>query len=867
MGKSLIIAEKPSVATDLVRVLSKDPKVGAFSKEKDYFESDHYIVSSAIGHLVELALPGSDGKGLKWKIDNLPILPEEFELQPIERSEARFKLLRRLMRRKDVTGLINACDAGREGELIFRYVVAAAKVDKPVRRLWMQSMTPQAIREAFSKLRPGEELQPLYDAAMCRSESDWLVGINSTRALTAFNSRHGGFNLTPVGRVQTPTLAILVKRELEIQKFTPRDYWEVHAEFGVEGGSYAGRWFQEGFKKPADNEHARAERLWERAQAEAVVARCEGKTGVVEEKKKPSKQAAPLLYDLTSLQREASNRFGFSAGRTLQLAQALYERHKVLTYPRTDSRFLPDDYLGTVKRTIGGFADLSPAKLGSFPSDLVDHAEFALKQGYVRPNRRIFDNSKVSDHFAIIPTGQVPTRSLGEAEQKLFDMVARRFIAVFYPAAEFELTSRITRVGDDAFKTDGKILVVAGWQAVYGKRARSSSDGDDDKTLVAVKPGEPAEVLEIEVQDLVTKPPPRYTEATLLSMMEGAGKLVDDDELRSAMSDRGLGTPATRAAIIDGLIKDKYINREKRDLIATAKGIQTIGELEDIGVEVLSSPEMTGNWEFKLRQIQQGEFDRDSFMREIRQLTTDIVERTRSHFNTVKNRVLPDLEVDCPSCGARPLKQDDQGYRCQNPECRFRIFRTIAGRTLTEPELKTLLTERLVGPIEGFRSRRGALFSAVLELRQDDNGKLAAGFVFDKDPADELTAADLGDEQFVCEAPDNRGRIYATETSYVCLRPDGKTIDDKLRLPRELCKFQLSPEQARKFFTEGKTDLIDKFISKRGRPFSARLALDLEGKRLIQWEFPPREKKDPATKKAATKKKRSAKKKTARRSG
>src|SRR5712692_7926548 len=428
MGKKLIIAEKPSVAADIARAL------GGFARKGDYYESELYVLSSAVGHLLELAVPDEyDVKRGKWSFKHLPVIPPRFELAPLEKSEQRLNVLLRLIKRKDVAALVNACDAGREGELIFRYIVQHAHSKKPIERLWLQSMTPQSIREGFAKLRPDKELLPLADAAKSRSEADWLVGINGTRAMTAFNSKEGGFYLTTVGRVQTPTLAILVEREDKIRAFQPRDYWEVHARFHAKAGEYAGRWFDPDFKKDNDPER-KAERLWKAAQAEAIAAACSGKPGIASEETKPSTQAAPLLYDLTSLQREANGRFGFSAKGTLALAQALYERHKALTYPRTDSRALPEDYLGTVKKTLDTFA-------AQKASGYARHAAQILRKGWVKPNRRVFDNKKIYDHFAIIPTMQLP-RHLSEAEKKLYDLVVKRFLAVFFPATEYLVTTR-----------------------------------------------------------------------------------------------------------------------------------------------------------------------------------------------------------------------------------------------------------------------------------------------------------------------------------------------------------------------------------------------------------------------------------------
>src|SRR5215471_6703714 len=522
MGKALIIAEKPSVAGDIARALGK------FKKQDDYFEDDKYVICSAIGHLLELVVPEQfEVKRGKWTFAHLPVIPPHFDLRPLERNEARLKVLLKLIRRADVETLVNACDAGREGELIFRYIVQYSKTKKPIKRLWLQSMTPAAIREGFEQLRDDATMLPLADAAVCRSESDWLVGINGTRAITAFNSKTGGFHLTTVGRVQTPTLAILVEREERIKYFVPRDYWEIHGTFGAKAGEYAGRWFDEKFSRKDGDADLKPERLWDVQLAESIRAKCLGKPGIVTEESKPTTQLSPLLYDLTSLQREANGRFGFSASNTLKLAQALYERHKVLTYPRTDSRALPEDYQPTVLNTLNMLAVTSYKPF----------ADTVLKNQWVKPNKRIFNDAKISDHFAIIPTTE-PPKALNEPEQKLYDMVTKRFLAVFYPAAEFLETTRITRVEKEPFKTVGKVLVNPGWMAVYGKEAQS----EDTPTLAAVRPNELVTTSNVEVKQSQTKPPARFTEATLLSAMEGAGKLVEDEELREAMSEKGLGT-------------------------------------------------------------------------------------------------------------------------------------------------------------------------------------------------------------------------------------------------------------------------------------------------------------------------------------
>ena len=509
MSKTLIIAEKPSVATDLARVLGKLPEFGKFEKKKDYFENDKAYIASAIGHLVGLSMPTmEDGKKLPWSMKHLPHIPEKFELEPIEKSLPRFNLLVRLLKKKEVDVVVNACDAGREGELIFRYLIKMAdlKKDFDIRRMWMQSMTDGAIIEAWNELRSGKEMEALADAAICRSESDWLVGLNGTRVLTALNSRHGGFNMTSAGRVQTPTLVILAERERIIRDFVARPYWEVHGDFKIEKGVYHARWFREDFQKDEADEHSRAERIWTVSEAEEIKARCEGKFGTVEENKKPTKQAPPLLFDLTSLQREAGNKHGFSARRTLQLAQALYDRYKLLTYPRTDSKYLPEDYVDTVKQTIANYAKAKPNE--TLPVLLQQCSKWIVDNDRVGPTKRIFDTKKVSDHFAIIPTGKTPPGKVDEAAAKLFQLVMKRFLAIFYPHAEFEVTQRITRIDKDSFRTDGRVLVVPGYLHVYGRKAGIASEKDD---LVAATDGEQAENIEVEIRVLTKRNRPRAT--------------------------------------------------------------------------------------------------------------------------------------------------------------------------------------------------------------------------------------------------------------------------------------------------------------------------------------------------------------------
>jgi len=821
MSKTLVIAEKPSVANDLAKAL------GGMKKEEGYFEGDRYIVSSAVGHLLELAPPeGFEPARGKWKIENLPSLPTEFALAPIDKNVARLNLLKRLLKRKDVSEVINACDAGREGELIFRNVIRAAETKKPLQRLWLQSMTSDSIRSAFQHLRSDHEMLPLADAAVSRSESDWLVGINSTRALTAFNSQGGGFTKTTAGRVQTPTLAILVDREEKIRAFEPRTYWEVFADFGVTAGSYRGRWFDPAFKKNGEDD-ARAERIWDKAKADAIKAKCEGKPGTIEEEKKPTSQAPPLLYDLTTLQREANQRFSFPARMTLQIAQALYEKHKVLTYPRTDSRYLPEDHLATAKSVMGSFHDAT----------LVPHAEKALRQGWVRPNKRIFDNVKVRDHFAIVPTGTAP-KNLDEREQKIFDLVARRFIAVFYPAAQFEVTTRITTVEAEKFKTEGKIIVDPGWLAVYGRQAEG--EGESDKAIVSIRAGEPARTEAIEIKENQTKPPPRFTEATLLSAMEGAGKLVDDEELREAMSERGLGTPATRAQIIEGLLFEGYLIRQGRDLIVTAKGLSLITLLRDLRAEALTKPELTGEWEFKLRQIQRGQLSRPAFMEQIRHLTTELVGKVRNGMgHEVRGNFRP-IDVKCPKCGGGPFRESFKAYECVNPDCKLIVWKSMAGREFEREEVATLLTEKRVGPLEGFRSKLGRAFNAVVVL---DKEEWKQKFDFEKKDGEGADGKPLDLSQAKALGETEHGAVYETESAFVCV--PAKHGSRPIRMGKTICQRAIPPEQALKIFRQGKSDLLPRFISKKGKPFAAYLKLE-NGK--VGFEFEPRAKKAPAKK-------------------
>jgi DNA topoisomerase-3 len=823
MTKQLIIAEKPSVAQDIAKALAATGE--KFAREGDYFESEHYVLSSAIGHLLELAVPEEyEVKRGKWTFTHLPVIPPRFTLNPIDKTADRLRLLTRLMKRKDVSGLVNACDAGREGELIFRYVVQHAlgdKAAKPVRRLWLQSMTAGAIRDGFARLRSDEEMLPLADAARCRSEADWLIGINGTRAMTAFNSQEGGFYKTTVGRVQTPTLAILVEREARIRAFQSRDYWEVEAEFQAAAGTYRGRWFDEKFKKSED-EHAKAERLWDQAQAEEIRRKCLGKHGDVKEESKPKTELSPLLFDLTSLQREANGRFGFSAKTTLAIAQALYEKHKVLTYPRTDSRHLPEDYLGTVKDTLHSLAGTPYA---SFAAEID-------KNGWVHPNKRIFNNAKVSDHFAIIPTGAEP-RHLSEAEQKVYDLVTRRFLAIFYPAAEYNVTTRITRVEKEAFKTEGKVLVTPGWLTVYGKEAQTD---EENPNLPPLQPKERVWANDVEVKAKATQPPARFNEATLLSAMEGAGKLVEDEELREAMSERGLGTPATRAATIEGLITEEYIHRNGRELQPTAKAFSLLFALEKLGIDEMRSPELTGLWEWKLKEMEHGRLGRDEFMRHITEQTQVMVER-------IKKGELPEgtfgsLKTPCPRCGGE-IRETYKRFECAG--CDYKLWKVVASRQWEPEEIETLLRERVIGPLQGFRSKMGRAFAAIVKLNAEQMPEFDFGQAGDGDEGEEV---DFSAQEPLGPCPKCAARVFEHGMAYVCEKSVGAARACDFRSGKVILQQEISRAEMEKLLSTGKTSLLKGFVSNRTRKkFSAYLVRGADGK--VGFEFEARPAKTP----------------------
>jgi DNA topoisomerase-3 len=711
MSKTLVIAEKPSVGRDLARVLP-----GSFKKGEGYLEGRDHVVTWAVGHLVQLAEPDEyDPRLKKWRMADLPILPDRFKLVVRdERSRKQMNVVKRQLARDDVDSVVNACDAGREGELIFAYLYEKAGVRKPVKRLWLQSMTQQAIQEAFGALIAAEEKAKLEEAARSRSEADWIVGMNATRAAT-IRLRSSFDGAVSLGRVQTPTLAIVARREEEIRAFEPEAYWVVDAVFAADGDRvYEGR-FHEGARP----------RIATAQEAEAIVAACRGRHGQITKLEKTRrKERPPLLYDLTSLQRDANIRFGFAARRTLAAAQRLYEQHAALTYPRTNSRFLPSDLKGEIKPT---------AQLVGRNREYAKAAEYVTSLD-VLPLGRVVNDKKVTDHHAIIPTrSEHDLGRMNTDDRRVYDLVARRFLAVFHPEAEFENTRVETTVEERIFRTRGKVLLAAGWRGVYGegadgdeRPARDDEDEGREQHLPKLDEGERVQTREIESTEKETKPPRRYSDASLLAAMETAGKLVDDDELREAMKDSGIGTPATRAAIIERLIQVGYLEREGRSLVCTEKGLNVIRLL---GEHALTSPQMTGEWEHRLAKIEEGEDSRAKFMGDIAKFATDTVTELDTKLKGV--RVERAKLGPCPVCG-REIVENRKGYSCwskDDPGCGFVIWKTKAGKQLPASVARELIaTGRTEKPATGFKGRSGRSFRAKLVVQQGEDGKWRVEF-------------------------------------------------------------------------------------------------------------------------------------------
>jgi DNA topoisomerase-3 len=728
-----VIAEKPSVGQDLARVLP-----GPFKKSEGFLEGPEHVISWAVGHLVQLAEPDAyDPKYKTWRMADLPIVPEHFKLVVRdERSRKQMTVVSKQLARDDVEEVVNACDAGREGELIFAYLYERAKAKKPVKRLWLNSMTTAAMREALASLRPAEEFELLEQAARSRSEADWIVGMNATRAAT-IRLRSSFDGAVSLGRVQTPTLAIIARREEEIRAFEPEPYWLVDAKFAAVGllpdapsngeRAYVGHFHA-----------ANKPRIASAEEAEAIVRACEGRVGTITKlEKKEQREKAPMLYDLTTLQREANNRYGFSAKRTLSAAQRLYEEHKALTYPRTNSRYLPSDMVEEIKPT---------AELVGAQPEYAKAAEFVVSLDAL-PLARVVNDEKVTDHHAIIPTrSEHHLEKMGSDDRRIYDMVARRFLAVFHPEAVFENTRVETTVrapsvepdgeqSEYVFRTRGKLLLLAGWRGVYDEVAADAKGdgeqrGEDDEVAEQQLPrlleGEEVQTREIESLRKETKPPRRYSDASLLGAMETAGKLVDDEELREAMKDSGIGTPATRAAIIERLIAVGYVERDARALVATEKGLNVIRLLNE---HALTSPGLTGSWEQRLGKIERGEDSRQKFMGDIAGFARETVKQLDE---TLKDVRIPRARLGpCPVCG-HEIVENRKGYSCwarEDPGCGFVIWKAKAGKQLPIAVARELIKRGYTeAAVTGFRGRSGRSFRAHLALSQTEEGKWRVEF-------------------------------------------------------------------------------------------------------------------------------------------
>jgi DNA topoisomerase-3 len=852
LGKSLVITEKPSVAQDIAAAL------GGFTDCDGYLESDSRVVTFAVGHLYELLPPEElDPRFKRWTLDALPILPDEFRYRAKEGQSDRLRTIKKLLQRPDVDRVVNACDAGREGELIFREIVEQLGGTKPVERLWLQSMTEDSIRDGFARLRPGEELEGLADAAHCRARSDWLIGMNATRALTKRLKSRKEKTAWSAGRVQTPTLAMLVGRELEVLAHVPRPYWRVTASFEHAGQPFAATWFDPGFQAGADDE-ARDDRIFDLARAEAIVARGRAGEGLASETRKPSRESAPPLFDLTSLQREGNRRFGWSARRTLSAAQRCYERHKLLTYPRTDSRCLPSDYRPTVGRALEALEGASEQGDG-----FEDYAAAAarLRAAGLRNEERVFDDRGVSDHFAIIPTGRLPAEPLTGDDRRLFDLVVRRFLGAFHGPAVWERVERVTVVSGESFRTRARFLKEQGWRSVLP----AGTEEDAERELPALAPGRdeasgvPVANRGAELEAEQTKPLPRITEARLLSLMENAGSQIEDEDIAAALHEKGIGTPATRADIIENLIAKGYVLRVDKALRPTVKGIRLIDTLRRIHADRLTSPELTGDIEFHLLEVEKGNRTAADFMDEIRSYACEIVDRARS-FEYGDLYDANDVLGPCPRCGG-PVIEMAWFYRCREvpgrpPEedCPMRFWKDTSGRYVDRNSLQALLRDGRTGPLDGFVARSGRTYRAALEIDREawqvkvrslgwNEGEGASDEPeyevnpepVGRCPVDEECSVVETPKQFVCERTLQREELARAATGTGEELPKGCAFV----LPRTVCKREITREEAAVYLRDKRTELLTEFTSRFGRPFSATLVLKENGRH--GFEFQPRE--------------------------
>ena len=872
MGKRLVITEKPSVAKDIVAAL------GGFQEGDGFWESDEFLVTFAVGHLLELVAPEDlDEKYKRWTLDTLPILPEGFifPMKPKPGTRDRIQTIKKLAKREDVSGLVNACDAGREGELIFRELAEFLGAQQPIERLWLQSMTKQAIKSGFSGLQPGAKYEGLSAAAHCRNYSDWVIGMNATRALTRRLKTRSENQAWSAGRVQTPTLGMLVDRELEVLSHVPVPFWRLKGQFAHVGEAYEGTWFDPRFNSADEGEDAKEDRILDEATAQALLNKLTGKPAVAAETRKPSREAAPPLFDLTSLQREGNRRFGWSAKRTLNAAQRCYEAHKILTYPRTDAKALPTDYRTVVDDIIEA---------------LKADARFTascnrLQAEGLQNTARTFDDTKISDHFAIIPTGEPAPASLAGDDARLYDLVTRRFLAAFHPPALWSRVERITTVDGESFRSRSKVLQVPGWREVLGDGEKGAEGllplipGQDQAEGVGVD----AESFEVIADE--TKPAPRINEARLLSLMENAGKYVEDEETAEAMKDSGIGTPATRADIIENLIGKGYALRAGKALKPSVKGIRLIDILRRMHADRLASPALTGELERHLSEVEHGTMKQNAFMAEIYEYAKEIVDLTKGfEFEDL----FPDAEDlgPCPLCG-RPVYERSWFYRCKEPagleeakkaakeakkakkkdaeipvveDCPFRVWKDKNGRYIDPMTVRELLAGGRSRPLDGFATRQGRTYRGVLVLNEGEVEVERVEGGEEEEAGSAVPEYDVNDTPVVACPTCKVGEITETRSTFICSQglevlralgrddadpipvkakqvPEGKVYCSAL-LPRTVCKRELTREEAVRFFEEGKTEVLTDFISKRGRPFSATLVLKDNGRH--GFDFPPR---------------------------
>jgi len=849
VAKHLIITEKPSVARDIASALA------GFNEEQGYFESETWVLTWAVGHLFELLEPEEiDPEYKRWTLANLPIIPEVFKTKPKQGQTERVRTIKKLLERNDVEGVVNACDAGREGELIFREIVEHFGSTKPIRRLWLQSMTEDAIRDGFSRLRPGEELENLAAAARARTLTDWLIGMNATRAFTKRLKGRREKGAWSAGRVQTPTLALLVERELEVLAHNAKGYWRLVGSFESGGQSYAGTWFDPALAE-SENEEARDDRIFDESRANAIVAAISGRPGVADETRKPSRETAPPLFDLTSLQREAIRRFGWTARRTLSAAQRCYEAHKILTYPRTDSRCLPNDYRQKVREVLQTFAD---AGRDSRPSkDVAPIAEYGaaaqrLLSAGLENEARTFDDTKVSDHFAIIPTGRVPGPSVSGDDSKIFDLVARRFLGNFHPPAVWERVERTTVVAGERFRSRARTIMEPGWRSI----GDAGTDEEGVSSLPPLLPGQSeaagvdVAMTQVEAVAEQTKPPPRITEARLLSLMENAGKDLEDEDFAAAMGERGLGTPATRAEIIENLIAKGYAVRMGRAVRPTAKGIRLIDILRRVHIDRLTSAELTGEMEFHLNQVEHGQRPAADFMAEIEAYTREIVEHAKNF--EYEELYAKDAPLGpCPACG-RPVVEAPWFYRCQekperDPDCPLRIWKDTSGRYIDRNSARTLILQGKTGALEGFTARNGRTYQALLEIDREAWQVKVRPVAWEEgmvreDPEYEVNTEPVG----VCPF-EEECHVVESSTQFICERKLkeadlGEGVERPKScgfvFPRTVCKREITRDEAIQYVTNKRTELLTDFTSRFGRPFSAMLVLKETGRH--GFEFMPR---------------------------